>query len=124
EPSRTGNKDFLRKRIAWRIQSLAEGSLSERARKRAFEIARDADIRMTMPRLPKTTAGAITEMKPIATCHQRLPMPGTILTRQYHGRLVHVTVLPKGFDYDGQVYRSLSAVAKVVTGAHWNGFLF
>ena len=50
EVSRTGNKDFLFKRIAWRIQSLSEGSLSERAKARAAELARDADIRMTMPR--------------------------------------------------------------------------
>lgn len=47
EDTRTGNKDFLCKRIAWRIQSLAEGTLSERARPRASELARDADIRTT-----------------------------------------------------------------------------
>jgi hypothetical protein len=124
EPSRTGNKDFLRKRLAWRIQSLAEGTLSERARRRAMEIARDADIRMTVPKAPKMSAAAITELKPITTDRQRLPIPGTILTRQYHGKLVQVTVLPKGFDYEGQVYRSLSAVAQAVTGAHWSGHLF
>ena len=33
-------------------------------------------------------------------------------------------MLPKGFEYDGEVYRSLSAVAKAVTGSHWNGHLF
>ena len=45
EPSRSGNMDFLFKRVAWRVQSLAEGGLSERARRRAEELARDADIR-------------------------------------------------------------------------------
>jgi len=50
EVTRSGNKDFLFKRISWRMQSLAEGGLSERARQRAAELARDADIRMTMPR--------------------------------------------------------------------------
>ena len=50
EPSRSGNKDFLFKRVAWRIQSLAEGGLSARARRRAEELARDADVRLTMPR--------------------------------------------------------------------------
>src|SRR5918993_1499938 len=53
EPSRSGNKDFLFKRIAWRIQSLTEGGLSERARRRAEELARDADIRTTVRRPPK-----------------------------------------------------------------------
>ena len=54
----------------------------------------------------------------------RLPIPGTVLTRKYRGRLIEVTVLPKGFEWEGEVYRSLSAVAKAVTGSHWNGFLF
>jgi site-specific DNA recombinase len=44
EPSRTGNKDYLVKRVGWRIQSLAEGGLSERAKVRAAELARDADV--------------------------------------------------------------------------------
>lgn len=50
EPTRAGNKDWLFKRIAWRIQSLAEGDLSERARRRAEFLARDADLRTTAPR--------------------------------------------------------------------------
>jgi hypothetical protein len=42
EPSRSGNKACLFKKVAWRIQSLAEGGLSERAKRRAEELARDA----------------------------------------------------------------------------------
>jgi len=125
EPTRTGNKDFLYKRLAWRLQSLAEGSLSDRARQRAAELARDADIRMTMPKATSPSPGATTRVLAANVAHDdRLPMPGTVLTRQYRGRLVQVTVLPKGFDYEGQVYRSLSAVAQAVTGSHWNGHLF
>jgi hypothetical protein len=51
-------------------------------------------------------------------------MPGTLLTREYKGELVQVTVLPKGFDYEGEVYSSLSATAKAITGSHTSGFLF
>src|SRR5918993_6063869 len=58
EPSRSGNKDFLAKRIAWRVQSLAEGGLSERAKRRAEELARDADIRLTIPKSPKFQSDA------------------------------------------------------------------
>ena len=47
EPTRTGNKTWLVRRIAWRLQALAEGELSERARRRAEELARDADLRLT-----------------------------------------------------------------------------
>jgi len=125
EPTRTGNKAFLFKRIAWRIQSLAEGGISERARQRAVELARDADIRTTMPRLPKTTPGAAerTVVGKVANTG-RAAIPGTVLARRYKDRMIEVTVLPKGFEWDGEVYRSLSAIAKAVTGSHWNGHLF
>ena len=51
-------------------------------------------------------------------------MPGTVLTREYKGETVQVTVLPTGFDYEGEVYPSLSAAAKAITGSHTSGFLF
>jgi hypothetical protein len=128
EPSRSGNKDFLSKRIIWRIQSLAEGTLPERARRRAEELARDADIRLTLPRPPACDSGApgrtVTLTAPRLTAHDRLPIPGTVLTRTYRGKHIAVQVLPSGFEYESQVYRSLSAVAKAVTGSHWNGHLF
>ncbi|MCL2641493.1 MAG: DUF2924 domain-containing protein, partial [Phycisphaerales bacterium] len=91
EPTRTGNKAFLVKRIAWRIQSLGEGTLSERARRRAAELARDSDIRMTMPRGPKLSEGAKqrTTVVPVPSLgDDRLPVVGTILTREYQGRLI------------------------------------
>jgi hypothetical protein len=125
EKTRSRHKDFLVKRIAWRLQSLAEGDLSERARKRAAELANDADIRM---RAPKTPAVAAPERTHVAELRispdKRVPMPGAVITREYKGRTVVVTVLPKGFEYEGQVYRSLSAVAHAVTGTHWNGYHF
>src|SRR5262245_222013 len=112
EVTQSGNKDFLFKRIAWRIQSLAEGGLSERARRRAEELARDADIRMTISRPPKHAA-AVTQRTIVAarklTSHERLPLPGTVLTRKYRGRQIAVKILPNGFEYDGLIYRSLSA---------------
>jgi hypothetical protein len=124
EPTRSGNKDFLFKRLAWRIQSIAEGGLSERARQRAAELARDADIRMTMPRAPMVSAGATTSVITAPPNSSRLPLPGTVLTKAYRGTMLQVTVLPKGFEWEGQVYGSLTAVAKAVTGTHWNGLAF
>ncbi len=138
EPTRSHHKDQLIRKIAWRVQAIAEGDLAERAhhiRQRAAEIANDADLRAVPPApAPGTTApGADTSANGLggaATTHidapadARLPMPGTLLTRQYKGRTINVRVLPDGFDYEGEVYRSLSAVAKAVTGAHWNGYLF
>src|SRR5438270_12473175 len=53
QPARSGNKIWLIRRIAWRLQSLAEGDLSERARQRAAELANDADLRIGSPQQPR-----------------------------------------------------------------------
>src|SRR5687768_11080936 len=125
EPTRSGNKDFLFKRIAWRIQSQAEGGLSERVKKRAEELARDADLRTTFPKTTVPAAnGGGKQVSARLSVHDRLPIPGTVLTRKYRGKQVSVKVLADGFEYEGDTYRSLSAVAKAVTGSHWNGLLF
>jgi hypothetical protein len=54
----------------------------------------------------------------------RLPLPGTVLTRWYKGKTLSVQVLRHGFEYQGQVYKSLSAAAKAITGSHTSGYLF
>jgi hypothetical protein len=122
----TWNRIWMLKRIAWRLQALTEGSLSERARRRAEELANDADLRLNAPK--RKTAETKTERTVVkslpAPADNRLPPPGTILTRPYKGQTVQVQVLRSGFAYQGQVYPSLSAVAKAVTGSHCNGFHF
>src|SRR5882724_4749549 len=126
EETRVGNKAWLVKRIIWRLQALAEGDLSERARRRAAELAQDADLRLSPPRTVKD-APVSTNGNGKARHREsdgRLPLPGTILTRWYKGQTLKVQVLRHGFEYDGQVYRSLSAVAKAITGSHTSGFLF
>ena len=122
QPS-TKNKGWLLKRLAWRLQSLAEGDLSQRARQRAAELARDADLRLNAPHNKANT----TTTQPVripAPIDQRLPPPGTILTRPYKGQLLQVQVLTEGFAYAGRIYPSLSAVAKTITGSHTNGYHF
>jgi hypothetical protein len=123
EETRSWNRDFLRKRIAWRVQELAEGGLSERARRRADELARDADLRIRPPD-PKSLAGKTVVRRLPPSKDRRLPVAGTVLTREYLGATVKVTVLDSGFEHEGQVYRSLTAVARAVTGTHWNGYHF
>ena len=54
----------------------------------------------------------------------RLPPPGTCLELEYKGRRVIAKVLVDGFEFDGEIYRSLSAIAQEATGTKWNGFLF
>jgi hypothetical protein len=125
EETRVGNKAWLVKRIIWRLQALAEGDLSERARRRAAELAQDADLRLSPPRQKQTASASVPKNRKASTLvNGHLPLPGTVLTRWYKGQTLKVQVLRHGFEYDGQVYKSLSAVAKAVTGSHTSGFLF
>jgi hypothetical protein len=124
EPTNGRNKRWLVKRIAWRMQANDEGDLSERARRRATELANDADLRMTPPRdrkpVPQTEELTVTA----AASATSVMLPGTALKREYKGQTIRVMVLADGFEYLGERYKSLSAVAKAVTGQHWNGRLF
>ena len=127
EEARSSHKEFLRKRIAWRLQALAEGDLSERARRRAEELANDADLRLQAPRV--LGPGEIdVKRSSVSRIHRepnnRLPMPGTLLVREYQGKDIVVKVADEGFEYEGTRYRSLSAIARKVTGTKWNGYLF
>jgi len=125
EENRSRHKTYLIKRIAWRIQSQAEGDLSERARQRALKLATDADLRTRPPDEAATKGSGNTKTVPVVIDHDsRLPMPGAIITREYKGETIQVAVLPKGFEYEGEIYKTLSAVAKAITGSHWNGFHF
>lgn len=126
EPTRSRHKEYLIKRIIWRMQANLEGGLSERARQRATELANDADLRISAPRQPRVSPDAdertkiVTAKLPVNTCL----LPATQLKREYKGRVVRVTVLDDGFEFEGSRYKSLSAVAKAVTGQHWNGYHF
>ena len=131
EPTTSGNRQWLYRRVAWRIQALAYGGLSERARQRAAELARDADIRVQAPRAiapqrPTNTNNRVLTLsgKAVASSDSRLPPPGSVLRRTWKGTEHEVTVLPSGFEYRGATYRSLSAAATAITGSHWNGFGF
>ena len=127
EATCVGNKAWLVKRIAWRLQALAEGDLSQRARRRAAELANDADLRLSPPRPPPTISIPTTgngSAKLAVKRNDRLPPAGTLLTRPYKGTTVQVRVLEHGFVYEDTIYPSLSAVAKAVTGSHCSGYLF
>jgi glucan-binding YG repeat protein len=54
----------------------------------------------------------------------RLPAVGTVLEREHKGKKIRVTVLEDGFRYEGEIYNSLSTIARVATGTIWNGFTF
>ena len=117
EESRSGNRQFLFRRVAWRLQALAEGDLSERARRRALELANDADLRVHPAKVSLNAPMSVGS-------DQRLPAAGTILRRSFKGRNLEVRVLEDGFEFEGRRYQSLSAIASEVAGSRWNGFAF
>jgi hypothetical protein len=115
-PPHTGNRTWLLRRILWRLQAQAYGSLSDRAQRQAALLANDADLRLSPPRSARVFLPRASD--------PRLPKTGTVLNRRYRGQLHQVQVLANGFAYGDSTYRSLSAVAKAITGSHCNGFWF
>src|ERR1700679_479025 len=126
EESRSSNKQFLFRRIAWRLQANAEGDLSERARRRIVDIADDRDLRVRAPKdfVACAEPGSPLIDRTVPPKDYRLPGPGTLITRRLGDRQIVVKVLTDGFEYESRRYRSLSAIAREVTGTRWNGLLF
>ncbi len=144
EDSRSHNRQYLMKRLQYRIQEQAQGGISEAARQRILELASTSTLRYrgapssqspavdTM--MPNTQATPIQEQAPCAPVEQpqtqahpkdpRLPAPGTLLQKQFQGERVEVKVLDEGFEFKGRTYKSLSKIARIITGTHWNGFVF
>jgi hypothetical protein len=106
EETRCRHREHLFRRIAWRLQALAEGDLSERARERASQIARDADLRMVAPRDFFTVGGQQVRTTPgegnRRPSDSRLPLPGTLLSRKWKGRSILVEVLAEGFRFENR----------------------
>jgi hypothetical protein len=123
EECRSRHKRYLIRRIAWRLQANEEGGLCERALQRANELAVVADIRVTAPR-GQQPQGAVPPRQNTVDWDPRLPPPGNWIERTYKRRMIRVLVLADGFGYEGRHYRSLTSIAKEITGTHVNGFLF
>jgi hypothetical protein len=118
EETTSHNAAYLRKKIAWRIQELAQGGLSDRVRARIAKLQRDVPLRERPPMVEDPAATAAAPRDPA------LPPAGTVLRRAHKGRTHEVTVLEDGFLHQGTTYETLSAVAKAITGTTWNGRLF
>ena len=103
------NRAYLISRLTFRIQELAYGGVSLATTARLDAIGTDdkyVDREAARKRLPER------------------PVPGTRLVREWQGTEHAVTVLDDGFEYCGRPYKSLSAVARAITGTRWSGPLF
>jgi len=118
QQSHSNHKNYLFRRVAWRVQALVEGGLSERARQYAREIVSDADLRLCAPP-PAVRLAPIS--RPLDS---RMPAAGTQLIKRYKDQTLTVTVLEDGYQFEERLYKSLSAIARQVTGTQWNGYLF
>ena len=122
----SNNKVYLLRRIAYRLQELEYGGLSEKAQLRVKEIMEECD---PLNKIFRSNGNCVEKIRASGGRQgilrdKRLPIPGTIIKREYKGNLIEVEVLENGFQYKGRKYGSLSAIAKEITGAHWNGYLF
>ena len=103
------NRRFLESRLTYRIQELAYGGLKPETLKRLEQLGEELD------------GGRMEVRKRSANL---LPIAGTRLLREWQGVEHTVTITDKGFDYLGQPYTSLSAIARRITGTRWNGWTF
>ena len=114
------NKVYLRRKIAYKLQELEYGGLSIAAKHQLKELIGKYDPVNNKSLRPNRPVVSL-----IATAKdKRLPIPGTVITKTYKGTNYQVKVLEKGFEYNSKIYKSLTAIAKEITGAHWNGYLF
>ena len=120
ETPSSSNKVFLWRKIAYRLQEVEYGGLSPETQSRISELIERYDPVNNKMLRPQNAPGKNKTNGRDA----RLPIPGAIIRKEYKGQVLEIKVLEKGFEYQGQTYKTLSAVAKAVTGDHWNGYLF
>ncbi len=116
KPPRVKHREWLWRRIAWKIQEQRFGGLSAVAKRRLDELIAELDLPLNGKR---TVRGKVNGRGTASD-----PVVGTVLVRKWREQEIHVTRTEDGWECDGVVHRSLSAVAKAITGAHWNGRLF
>ena len=123
EDSRSSNRRHLIRRIAWRIQAKQEGGLSQRALDRAEELADVEGLRLSAPKA-RDVAASGAKSKRRTTGRKGKFSAGTVFVRRYKDRVIEVTVIDDGFCFGGEMYTSLSAIARAVTGSRWSGRVF
>jgi hypothetical protein len=126
----SAHRQFLFRKIAWRLQAEEEGWQPDALHELARGIARNSPLRnRVINNVKKRRVGLPPEQTAVATIEPdhdpRLPMPGGVIVKQHKGKTHVVQVLDDGrFSYDDRQFKSLSAIAQEITGTKWNGLLF
>lgn len=118
------NKPYLIKKIAYKLQEMVDGGLSDEAEMRIIDLIEKYDPINNKALRPQVISAGKNVVSIPFMRDKRLPIPGTVIHKKYKGQDIHVKVLDKGFEYKDKYYRSLTAIASELTGAHWNGFSF
>jgi len=114
------HKTYLWRKIAYKLQEQEHGGLSAKTKDKLNALIEEFDpINNKALRPDKPMVNQQTSVK-----DKRLPIPGTMITKEYKGTNYQVKMLEKGFEYNAKIYKTLSAIAKEISGAHWNGYLF
>lgn len=132
EPTRSRNRAYLKKRLAWRIEANFQGDLSQGAIARIQQLGDQLperwQMRLGQPANEPDATSDDTTLPPVLAATEprdpRVPPPGTVLRRVFDGKTHEVTVCLEGFEYAGRKYKTLSAIATEIAGTRWNGFLF
>lgn len=115
------NRVYLFKRIAYKLQEIETGGLSEKAQDRINDLINEYDP-INNGVLRKTNG--LENFRVGLQRDRRLPIPGSVITKIYKGSIIKVKVLEKGFEYGDKQYKTLSQIANAITVNHWNGYLF
>ena len=83
--------------------------------------AKPAVLRVVSPIITKETP---LENLPVRPRDNRLPVPGSIITKTYRGKTIEVKVLDNGFEYEGKVFKSISRVAMTIVKRQISGYVF
>jgi len=118
------NKPYLIKKIAYRLQETAYGGLSDEAKVRIAELIEKYDPINNKALRPQVVSAGKNVVSIPFMRDKRLPIPGTVIHKKYKDQDIHIKILDKGFEYKDKYYRSITAIAFELTGAHWNGFAF
>jgi hypothetical protein len=118
------NKVFLLRRIAYKLQEMGHGGLSEAAKAKIKELMEKYDPVNNKALRPQVTSVGKELASLPSLRDKRLPIPGSLITKKYKGQIIQVKVLEKGFEYNNTYYKSLSALSYEITGSRWNGYEF
>lgn len=101
-PPRYASSKFMAQGIAYALQECAFGGLSQAIQRQLASISNGKPVQATSPKIK----------------------PGTRLLREWHGTTHEVMATDKGYVWNGTTYRSLTAIARTITGTQWNGLVF